>query len=264
MFEVVQGDRLSQIARILKDAGRGRPRSTRSPTPRTPTPTRRGIQVGYLRAEARRCRASDAGRRAGRPVQHRLRPRSPSPRASGSSHRGDPRRQDRLLGRGPREGRSTSPARSACPTTPTATPRATCSRRPTPSGRATTPVDMLRAMVRRWEQAAESAGLRTPRSGSATRPHELMTIASLVEDEGQRRGLRQDRPGHLQPPRDRAPDQLQLEIDATVNYASGPQPRRGDHARGPRRRLAVQHLPAPGPAAGADRARPATGRSRPR
>ncbi|WP_166139538.1 endolytic transglycosylase MltG [Nocardioides ochotonae] len=84
------------------------------------------------------------------------------------------------------------------------------------------PVDMIRAMVRRWEQAAESAGLLDAAKRLGYTPHELMTIASLVEAEG--RG--EDMPKIARVIYNRLetegyPTNGKLEIDATVNYALG-------------------------------------------
>ena len=82
---------------------------------------------------------------------------------------------------------------------------------------------MLKAMVDRWKQAAADADLE----GSAERlgytPHELMTIASLVEAEGRGDDMpkvarviynRLENPGT-------AGTIGRLEIDATVAYALG-------------------------------------------
>ncbi len=86
-----------------------------------------------------------------------------------------------------------------------------------------TPESMLKAMVDRWKQAAADADLE----GSAERlgytPHELMTIASLVEAEGRGDDMpkvarviynRLENPGT-------AGTIGRLEIDATVAYALG-------------------------------------------
>lgn len=84
------------------------------------------------------------------------------------------------------------------------------------------PVDMLRAMVQRWEQAAEDADLAGASERLGYTPHELMTIASLVEAEG--RG--DDMPKIARAIYNRlGPDNTEtnglLQIDATVNYALG-------------------------------------------
>lgn len=84
------------------------------------------------------------------------------------------------------------------------------------------PQQMLTAMVDRWEQAAEDADLEAKAAELGYTPHELMTIASLVEAEG--RG--DDMPkiaraiyNRLQPGNTETNGLLQ--IDATVNYALG-------------------------------------------
>lgn len=85
------------------------------------------------------------------------------------------------------------------------------------------PVDMLKAMVDRWRQAADSAGLEGAHPGLDYTPGELMTIASLIEAEG--RG--DDMPkiarviyNRLENPGSNGTTG-RLEIDATVNYALG-------------------------------------------
>jgi UPF0755 protein len=82
------------------------------------------------------------------------------------------------------------------------------------------PRDMLATMVDRWKQAAEEAGLEQAAQDLGYTPHELMTVASLVEAEAARqedRGkvarvifnrLEGDETNGL------------LQIDATVNYAA--------------------------------------------
>jgi len=85
------------------------------------------------------------------------------------------------------------------------------------------PVDMLRAMVARWRGAAEDAGLEDSAREMGYTPHELMTVASLVEAEGRGDDMakvarviynRLDNPGT-------AGTTGKLQIDATVNYALG-------------------------------------------
>jgi UPF0755 protein len=84
------------------------------------------------------------------------------------------------------------------------------------------PVDVLKAMVDRWRQAAESAGLEERAAELGRTPAELMVIASLVEAEG--RG--DDMPkiarviyNRLDGPGDKGGTYGLLQIDATVNYA---------------------------------------------
>lgn len=83
-----------------------------------------------------------------------------------------------------------------------------------------TPVDMLRAMVARWRQAADDAGLEEAADRLGYTPAELMTVASLVQAEG--RGS--DMPKIARVIYNRvattgAPTYGLLQIDATVNYA---------------------------------------------
>lgn len=82
------------------------------------------------------------------------------------------------------------------------------------------PADMLSAMVDRWEQAAQEADLEGAAERLGYTPHELMTIASLVEAEG--RG--DDMPKVARVVYNRLevepnPTAGFLQIDATVNYA---------------------------------------------
>jgi UPF0755 protein len=85
------------------------------------------------------------------------------------------------------------------------------------------PRKILRAMVDRWRQAAEAAGLEEAADRLGYTPHELMTVASLVEAEG--RG--EDMPkiarviyNRLENPGNGVTNGL-LQVDATVNYAAG-------------------------------------------
>ena len=133
--------------------------------------------------------------------------------------------------------------------------RATCSRRPTTSARTTTPVDMLKTMVARWQQAADDADLEAGRRGARLHPARADDRRQPGRGRGPRRRHAQGRPGHLQPARDDAnPTDGLLQIDATVNYALGASLGVGaDHRGRLRGRLAVQHLQERRPAAGADR-----------
>ncbi len=86
------------------------------------------------------------------------------------------------------------------------------------------PADMLRDMVKRWEQAATDDGLVAGAQAQGKTPAELMTIASLVQAEG--RGS--DMPkisrviyNRLDGPGDQGGTNGLLQIDATVNYALG-------------------------------------------
>jgi UPF0755 protein len=89
-----------------------------------------------------------------------------------------------------------------------------------------TPTTMLRAMVDRWKQAAEEADVEGAAERLGYTPHELMTVASLVEAEG--RG--DDMPkvarviyNRLENPGTAGTTGL-LQIDAAVNYALGREP----------------------------------------
>jgi UPF0755 protein len=84
------------------------------------------------------------------------------------------------------------------------------------------PADMLKAMVDRWKQAAEKVDLE----GSAKRlgytPHQLMTIASLVEAEGRGDDMNKIARviyNRLDGPGNKGGTNGLLQIDATVNYA---------------------------------------------
>lgn len=84
------------------------------------------------------------------------------------------------------------------------------------------PVDMLKAMVERFKQAAEDADLEQAASDLGYTPAELITVASLVEGEARRE---QDRGkvarviyNRLENPDNGETNGL-LQIDATVNYA---------------------------------------------
>ncbi len=85
------------------------------------------------------------------------------------------------------------------------------------------PVDMLRAMVDRWRQSAERLELESRADALGYTPHEVMTVAALVEAEGRGDDMpkiarviynRLENPGT-------AGTIGRLEIDATVNYALG-------------------------------------------
>ncbi|MBJ7358260.1 endolytic transglycosylase MltG [Nocardioides sp.] len=84
------------------------------------------------------------------------------------------------------------------------------------------PADMLRAMVARWEQAAADVDLVAKAEALGYTPHEMMTIASLVEAEG--RGDYTPKIARVIYNRleiDPNPANGLLQIDATVNYALG-------------------------------------------
>jgi UPF0755 protein len=82
-------------------------------------------------------------------------------------------------------------------------------------------VDMLGDMVDRWRQAAEEADLEGAAEELGYTPHQLMTIASLVESEANRD---QDRGKVARVIYNRLETDAtdgRLQIDATVNYALG-------------------------------------------
>jgi UPF0755 protein len=87
-----------------------------------------------------------------------------------------------------------------------------------------TPRSILSAMVDRWEQAAADANLEGAAAELGYTPHELMTVASLVEAEASRK---QDRGkvarviyNRIENPGTAGTVGL-LQIDATINYALG-------------------------------------------
>jgi UPF0755 protein len=86
-----------------------------------------------------------------------------------------------------------------------------------------TPATMLQAMVERWQQAADDADLEGAAERLGYTPHELMTVASLVEAEG--RG--DDMPKIARVIYNRLENVGtngtigRLQLDATVNYAHG-------------------------------------------
>jgi UPF0755 protein len=86
------------------------------------------------------------------------------------------------------------------------------------------PVDMIKAMVDRWKQAAKQNDLEARAAALGYTPAQMMTIASLVQAEG--RG--DDMPkiarviyNRLEGPGDKQGTNGRLQIDATVNYALG-------------------------------------------
>ncbi|WP_322938602.1 endolytic transglycosylase MltG [Nocardioides bizhenqiangii] len=86
-----------------------------------------------------------------------------------------------------------------------------------------TPASILRAMVARWEQAASDLDLEAAAEEVGYEPHEIMTVAALVQAEGRGRDMskiarviynRVENPGT-------AGQAGYLQIDATVDYALG-------------------------------------------
>ena len=89
------------------------------------------------------------------------------------------------------------------------------------------PIDVLAAMVSRWRQAAEEAGLEDKAAALGHTPAELMIIASLIEAEG--RG--EDMPkisrviyNRLDGPGDKGGTNGTLGIDASIAYGLGLSP----------------------------------------
>jgi UPF0755 protein len=83
-----------------------------------------------------------------------------------------------------------------------------------------TPRSILVAMVDRWQQAADEADLEARAEALGYTPHELMTVASLVESEA---GRQEDRAKVARVIYNRLTgDETNglLQIDATVNYAA--------------------------------------------
>ena len=84
------------------------------------------------------------------------------------------------------------------------------------------PIDVLRAMVKRWRQAADDAGLEQAAKDLGYTPGELMTIASLVEAEARGDDMpKVARVIYNRLETEGEPTYGKLEIDATVNYALG-------------------------------------------
>jgi len=85
------------------------------------------------------------------------------------------------------------------------------------------PADMLHDMVVRWQQAAQDNDLEASAEALGYTPHEIMTIASLIEAEGRgkyRAKISRVIYNRLENPDNGLTNGL-LEIDATVNYALG-------------------------------------------
>jgi len=85
------------------------------------------------------------------------------------------------------------------------------------------PASILRSMVERWEQAADDLDLEAAAAELGYEPHEIMTVAALVQAEGRGRDMakiarviynRVKNPGT-------AGQIGRLQIDATVDYALG-------------------------------------------
>ena len=84
------------------------------------------------------------------------------------------------------------------------------------------PIDVLKAMVARWRQAADDAGLEQAAKDLGYTPGELMTIASLVEAEARGDDMpKVARVIYNRLETEGEPTYGKLEIDATVNYALG-------------------------------------------
>jgi UPF0755 protein len=84
------------------------------------------------------------------------------------------------------------------------------------------PVDVLAAMVARWRQAADEAGLEKAAEEMGKTPAELMVIASLIEAEGRGDDMAKISRvvyNRLDGPGDKGGTNGLLQIDASVNYA---------------------------------------------
>jgi UPF0755 protein len=84
------------------------------------------------------------------------------------------------------------------------------------------PADMLHDMVQRWKQAAQQNDLEAGAKALGYTPHEIMTVASLIEAEG--RGKYRTKIARVIYNRleiDPNPAAGFLQIDATVNFALG-------------------------------------------
>jgi len=117
-----------------------------------------------------------------------------------------------------------------------------------------TPKSLLRSMVARWEQAAADLDFENAAADLGYRPHEIMTVAALVQAEGRGRDMakiarviynRVENPG--------VQGQIgRLQIDATVDYALdrpltvGLTQEERENAPGPYNTFRVAGLP-PGP-----------------
>ena len=179
--------------------------------------------------DGRRRRADGPGRPREPAADLGDRPRG----AAGRRHRRRARREHRLLQGAVRTRRSTNTDALGLPDYANGNPEgylfpATYTVTPTDK-----PLDVLKAMVDRWRQAADDARPRAgaPRTLGYT-PGELMTIASLVEAEATRRRHAQGRPGDLQPAGDRGRADLRQARDRRDRQLRArAQPRRRDSAR---------------------------------
>lgn len=89
------------------------------------------------------------------------------------------------------------------------------------------PLDMVQKMVARWQQSAEAADLEGEAERLGYTPHELMTIASLVEAEGRGDDMAKIARviyNRLEGPGDKGGTNGLLQIDATVAYGLGLSP----------------------------------------
>lgn len=89
------------------------------------------------------------------------------------------------------------------------------------------PLDMVQQMVARWRQSAEASDLESEAERLGYTPHELMTIASLVEAEGRGDDMAKIARviyNRLEGPGDKGGTNGLLQIDATVAYGLGLSP----------------------------------------
>ncbi len=85
-----------------------------------------------------------------------------------------------------------------------------------------TPASILKKMVDRWRTAADDVGLEAAAEDLGYTPHELMTVASLVQAEARGDDMpKVARVIYNRLETEGAPAYGRLELDATVNYAHG-------------------------------------------
>ena len=216
-FEVESGDTVGQIGRNLK--AKGVVQSVDAFIEASNGES--GIQVGYYQLK-KEMRAADAFEILSNPANIIKTTVTIPEGIAGLGDRGDRWLQARTSRRRPSRRCWRTPRRSGCPTTPAATPRATCSPRPTTSAPTTSPSTCSPRWSTAGSQAADDAGLEEAAEAMGYTPHEMMTIASMIEAEG--RGDYRAKIARVIYNRleiDPNPSAGFLQIDATVNYALG-------------------------------------------
>ena len=200
-------------------------------------PDATGIQVGFYQLKKEMPRPTRSTILVD-PEQHRHGPGHDPRGPAGRRHR---RRCSRRTPTSPQRSsrrRSTTPSSWACPTYAEGNPEGYLFPSTYDFGPNATPD---RHAAGHGRPLGAGGRRRRPRGGGraswATRPHELMTVASLVEAEGRGEDMRQGRPGHLQPARepghgghDRpAPDRRDRQLRRTATSSGlGPRPRSGE------------------------------------